>query len=770
MLPIAGHASHASTRLLPVSATRIFVPSLQTAVGRFIRDCARGELAGEGISRDDHQGRHRRTHRQCERPRVDAHERDRTRAERGPGATSTPRYVSISGNALWVTHSCRAQFLDPLPTSGAVASGAQDIGTGCVSWGSPGASAIANPWGIATRPGEVWVANSGHGRLMRWTDTSDPVVSVAPVVQQRCDGSVTVTWSTDESGTAEAYWDTVSRVSHDAYTFNSIRSTIEGLQQTRTLSGLTPGVQYFYRVRTVDWAGRSVVSNEASFVAHSLCGPTDQYSAATNAQTGSSDAIVLGTLTPRFSWRNRAAETVDRQRTQVVTTPLDDVLALWPMEGNGTDSSGNGRHLTEVGGPTWPASHAGAFGQAAALDGVDDHMHRTDSALDLTNNFTVDTWVRESISNGQRTWVVEKGTASNRNFTIDIDKSSTGSVTVSGLVTTSTGDKYVGAYGVPTSTWIHVALVVTPGNVLVLYVDGIARDQLQLDSPVTGGMGQRTSVGAWGVGGGGFGVVRVDDVRITARAMTAQQLRSHVDVRRPHNAVLWDSDTANNGVALGATCVMSQRCADVVYGSTGTPVALQYGGRYHVRSRLRTPGGAWTEWSRWDAFELRNASLTLSLPDGAALDLGTTVPDQNRVASMRLRVTTSNVSGFTLHATGADDAVGLARAGGGGLPWWTGTPAAPTPWPEATSGHVGVTVLSATGGKDAARWGPGATSTSYATLNYAGLRTSTPTVLHATTAAGTDHDTVLGVRARISGATLLGSYSTALVITAVANP
>jgi hypothetical protein len=75
---------------------------------------------------------------------------------------------------------------------------------------------------------------------------------------------------------------------------------------------------------------------------------------------------------------------------------------------------------------------------------------------------------------------------------------------------------------------------------------------------------------------------------------------------------MWDSDTTDAGVAQ-ASCAAGARCADIVYGATGTPLPLALDGTiYHVRGKLRSATGAWTRWSTSDWFQTAVAGQTIS--------------------------------------------------------------------------------------------------------------------------------------------------------------
>jgi hypothetical protein len=99
------------------------------------------------------------------------------------------------------------------------------------------------------------------------------------------------------------------------------------------------------------------------------------------------------------------------------------------------------------------------------------------------------------------------------------------------------------------------------------------------------------------------------------------------------------------------------------------------------------------------------------------------------------------------------------------------SPTTPAPWPAATSGYFGVSLLSAPpGGKDTTRWGTGTSATQIGLLKYAWPSLSTPLALHSTTG----YDPVprrydLGLRANAAATTDPGNYATTLTFTVIPN-
>jgi len=247
---------------------------------------------------------------------------------------------------------------------------------------------------LTTAPGgAAWTPTLFNGLNLRlqssdfapavWTDSlmveadfppaTNPTITVGPSTVNDCPGT-TVSWSTDQSGTSEVWYDTVS---HGAglpatYAFNSVDTTLTGPAHAVSLAGLTPGTTYYYKVQTKNGAGLPVYSAEASFVAAQPAAPLTAYTADLNAQPGTTNAANITVPTPHFSFVNNSGCTIDRQRVRTWTDLLDSsVKGLWHLDGNVADSSSVGNNMTLGGAgqtPTYVTSSASsALGQQPAL-------------------------------------------------------------------------------------------------------------------------------------------------------------------------------------------------------------------------------------------------------------------------------------------------------------------------------------------------------------------------------------------------------------------
>jgi hypothetical protein len=527
------------------------------------------------------------------------------------GTIQDARGVALESNALFFTDDDCAMVLDPVPTSGAVSTAAATtIGT-CVNGSGdvdPSATALDNPMDIEAYAGRVWVVNQGHGRVMRWTDTVTPTITVAPVVTNGCAGT-TFTWTTSESGTTEVYYGPTSQAAYTGYPSSSVDLVASGLTHAPTIANIPPGT-YFYRVRTVDWNNQAVVSSEGSFtVPAAPAAPSGQFSGDAGAQAGTANNASITNRTPWLSWTNNAPCAMDRQRTQVVTTPSTGVVALWHLDGDGTDASGNGRTMTLGTAPATPTytSSLRTLDRGAHFDGVDDYLDTPyDPAYDL-DVFTVELWFRTtSVRPNDFNYLISKEASGpyRNNFSLEFD---TRAAQQNLLVEVTSGGAFrdVRTPYAPylDGHWHHVAAVADAGGTLRLYVDGVQKNSMAIgaggvDNPVSSiRLGRAVTDPTYVFGGD------IDEVRISNVARSAAEIAGYYRSRLPHMKTMWDSDTTDAGAAQAA-CAQAARCADLGYGATGSSTPLA-GGRYYARQKLRVGAGTWSQWSGYDWLETR---------------------------------------------------------------------------------------------------------------------------------------------------------------------
>ncbi len=251
-------------------------------------------------------------------------------------------------------------------------------------------------------------------------------------------------------------------------------------------------------------------------------------------------------------------------------------------------------------------------------------------------------------------------------------------------------------------------------------------------------------------------------------------------------ATFLDPDAADQGTlrfqictdpacaAAGDPAATGTSASGIANGANGTwTTPTLAAGTYYWRARGEDGGGLTGPWTVTRQLELTAASLSLSVDSAsAAITPALLIAGMDGTATSVLTVTTTNAAGYSVSAIDQDDAWTFRHTNlVDTIADWTGTPGSPSPWPEATAGYGGLTVLTAGTGKDAVRWGAGVTATDYASLNYVGLDNSTGTLLHSHSAAvpGGDQVTV-SYRVNPSLSQQAGSYNAGVAYTAVANP
>jgi hypothetical protein len=542
-----------------------------------------------------------------------------------------------------------------------------------------------------------------------------------------------------------------------------------------TLQSTSAGVQYTLNIGTTAFANATLkdaiasptqsvattgdLGNNSGWTFTGGCTPAPDtlYVHDTDASAGSANPTGITSDTPHFSVLNSTGQLVDQQQARVVTTPLTNVVALWQFDtgtGQAADTSGNGRTLTLTGAPSSPAGQSG-FSEALGLDGSTQHASITDAALQLSTSFTVEAWVKAPDTTGSKV-ITERTSGTSRNWRLDFSAGTLRAhATRNSSGITSTVSTSAAAFA--DGGWHHVAMVVDAGNVLRLYLDGAPSGTAAIGGVVWSGAAAAT-IGRNAVGAEYFGG-QVDDLRVSSAPRTAAEILGYTRLRDAHAKTIWASGN------LGIACASGARCADAVYAG---PLLHRPAARYYVQMRSRLQAWAvYTAWSNADWFET-GALLTIAVP-GGDIDLGSITTNSDVVSTTTVEVESAASFGYQLLVSDASDTVGLS--GPSTLPDWTGAWNTPTTWPAATPGYFGLTVVSATGGKDTATWGTGTTSTDFANLKYVGVRSSNPSVLRARTgpSGGTDQ-IVVGLRANAPLSQMPGAYTSTLTFTAIAVP
>jgi hypothetical protein len=305
-----------------------------------------------------------------------------------------------------------------------------DAGTAGVSWQpvpmSPSATGTAGQ--IAYDDSFFYVRSADGWRrvaIASWT----PLGAPTGVTAAAGNASATVSWTAPASNGGYAITDYAVQFSSDSgdtwTTFSDGTSTTT----TATVTGLTNGTAYVFRVAAINAAG------------------TSDYSTATSSVTPAASGIAL----------------------------------LLHMDGSNnsttfTDTSGNGLAVTAQGGAVVSTAQSQFGGASAKFDGTAGSNLQVASSAPLnlgSGDFTIEFWMRlasgytdrfvagrtnAALTGGWAVWVLDQNTfATTRKLTFEV-------IGESFAITTD-----VDAYA--DNTWVHIAIV-RDGNAVTIYADG----------------------------------------------------------------------------------------------------------------------------------------------------------------------------------------------------------------------------------------------------------------------------------------------------------
>jgi hypothetical protein len=271
-------------------------------------------------------------------------------------------------------------------------------------------------------------------------------------------------------------------------------------------------------------AERCVVDGEGS-----SSGVTAAHETSTSlSQDDSSTTHAVATDTTTTTTTTTATGT-ETEATTEIEPPIDPDLVAWYrfddlLDGIVEDSSPNRLHGTCE---SCPTSTPGAFGNAAAFDGVSQFIQLPSSShFDLTEAFTITAWARlEDWPQSIRMLVCRPLGPENRNSWQLYASASTPATPRIHFYVADALDTYVGT-GVEVSdprAWLHVALI-WDGSEATLYLDGEPGAQRSINevayddhAPRIGAdldFGQDTN----------FFAGAIDDVRIYSRVLDAAEI------------------------------------------------------------------------------------------------------------------------------------------------------------------------------------------------------------------------------------------------------
>jgi len=221
-----------------------------------------------------------------------------------------------------------------------------------------------------------------------------------------------------------------------------------------------------------------------------------------------------------------------------------NLLAWYKFEGDATDSSGYGRDLTELGGPTYSA---GYDGQAIQLDGVDDYAVYSFLEKEMPA-YTVTLWAKaDTTGQNQYSSVFSNHTPDNKGFQLDVDGTDPGNYRYN--------DDFDRLLGPVTTGWVHIA-VTFDGARTSLFYNGAFVDS---NSTVVNdyafnqyGVGINRNAGNWFDGA-------IDDVRIYNRELSNPEI---VKVMRGDLARAWSPNPGDGVSGVSRTPTLSWNPGD----------------------------------------------------------------------------------------------------------------------------------------------------------------------------------------------------------------
>lgn len=203
-------------------------------------------------------------------------------------------------------------------------------------------------------------------------------------------------------------------------------------------------------------------------------------------------------------------------------TPTTGPIVLYAFDGNGNDSSGNGKNATVVGG----TYVTGKKGQAVNLNGTSSqYVSMPSGIVSGLSNFTVATWVKlTSVSTWMRIFDFGNSTTVYMFLT-----PSSGSTTRFAITTSGNGsEQQINRSGaLTTGSWIHIATT-RSGNTGTMYVNGasVATNTSMTLSPSSLGTTTNNWIGRSQFSADPYLNGAIDEFRLYNRALSASEIQT----------------------------------------------------------------------------------------------------------------------------------------------------------------------------------------------------------------------------------------------------
>ncbi|MEK6698308.1 MAG: LamG-like jellyroll fold domain-containing protein [Nitrospirota bacterium] len=293
-------------------------------------------------------------------------------------------------------------------------------------------------------------------------------------------------------------------------------------------------------------------------------------------------------------------------------------VALWRMDNDWTDATGNGNNGTAYNGAAF-STDARVGTQAGSLDGTDDYVSGSTANLPSGNApRTLSAWVKVGSGNQSRA-ILQYGATSASSFQLMVDGSSKATVGSSNGTITGTSSLSDGRW--------HYVVGVYEGsdtNVARIYVDGVLENSGTIPAPgtVSGGF----TIGAF-LGGVGYFNGLIDEAAIYNRTLTTGEINktyndglSRVGLWRMDGDWTDSSGNGNNGTPYnGVTFSASARVGSHAgsfdgvddYADLGNNASLMFTGPHTVESWVKFDSFP-TEWTPITAMQAYRYGLFYS--------------------------------------------------------------------------------------------------------------------------------------------------------------
>ena len=234
------------------------------------------------------------------------------------------------------------------------------------------------------------------------------------------------------------------------------------------------------------------------------------------------------------------------------------LVGYWPLDGDGTDLSGNELHGT-VNGNVMPAPDRSGYADSAMSfpgDAASNIAVADAPALNITGEMTLAAWVFLNGGHDNNSRILAKGGGSGaRSWNLNIEAKVDGVTFPATMQISATGATSFSVHDtepLPTGRWVHMAGVYRPGEAMELYVDGALRARNTTDIPAAqfsdNGLnmliGSRNACG--NCGWNGF----IDEARVYGRALSPEDIEELVAFHPAPRVKAWNPEPADGATGI----------------------------------------------------------------------------------------------------------------------------------------------------------------------------------------------------------------------------